>query len=165
MARRRPSTSPSTPPPPGRLRADALRLLGRRDYTARELSDRLVDLGHAREAVSDAVDALRAEHLLDDLRTAGAHVRTASRVKGRGPLRIRRELEARGIPADVIREATSGLTDDEVRGAIDRFLMRRRVRLPVSPTDRPRVYRQLLSRGFPPRLVSEALRFRPEEET
>ena len=49
------------------------------------------------------IAAFVADGTLDDRRAGAAHVRTASRVKGRGRLRIRRELEARGIDRTLAR--------------------------------------------------------------
>ena len=85
-------------------RTAALRLLSRRDYTTHELRAKLVDRDYSEAEVAECVDGLQGQGLLDDRRAAAAHVRTASRVKNRGRLRIQRELEARGLARDVIRQ-------------------------------------------------------------
>jgi regulatory protein len=154
--RRRPAV-----PPPGRpkggARAAALRLLGRRDYTAAELTRKLAERGYPPDDVAGALDRLTAEGLLDDRRTAAAHVRTASRVKGRGRLRIARELEARGIDPSIIADALSALTPEDESLELTRLLARR---LPGRPDQaaRRRVFQHLLRRGFPAELIAAALR-------
>lgn len=165
MAFRRRRTAAVPPPPsPGSIRVAALRLLGRRDYTTRELTQRLADRGYSASDIDDLVTALVAAGLVDDRRTAAAHVRTASRVKGRGPLRIRLELKARGLAADEVTAATAELTDAEVRGALDKVLARKRIALPVPADQRSKIYHQLLRRGFPAHLISAALRFTPDSD-
>lgn len=125
-----------------------LRLLGRRDYTSTELVQRLIDRGHAPDEVQAALQALVADGTIDDRRVAMAHVRTAARVKGRGAFRIARELEARGVAADVIRDALTQISRDDDREAIERILARRRISRPLPPDQRRKVFQQLLRRGF-----------------
>src|SRR5215211_1059950 len=88
---------PRQPPsqPTGSPRGAALRLLGRREYTRTELRTRLLEKGYDQRLVDEALDQLAADKWLDDRRVAAAHVRTSSRLKGRGRRRIQRELEHR----------------------------------------------------------------------
>jgi regulatory protein len=151
-------------PPAGTPRLAALRLLGRRDYSSAELITRLVDRGYAVDDVRTAVDDLTADGAIDDRRTAFSHVRTAARVKGRGTHRIRRELEARGIAAPIIREALEQLSPDDDLGAIRRLLARRRLPQPIPPDQRRRLFAQLLRRGFAASLVSRALAWDPTDD-
>jgi regulatory protein len=130
-------------------RVVALRLLGRRDYTAAELRRRLIDRGFAPDLVDATIAALREQGLQNDTRAALAHVRTASRVKGRGPHRIKYELQARGVPADAIEESTASLTPEDVRETLERLLARKRITLPLPPDERHRLFQRLLRRGFP----------------
>ena len=162
MARRRPRRDDDPPPPPDTARLIALRLLGRRDYTTFELTRKLHDRGFDDSTVAETVAALAEQGILNDRRAADAHVRTASRVKSRGPARIRRELEHRGIPQDDITAATSDLTDDQVRESIARLLRRKGIPQPVPLETRPRLFQHLLRRGFPARLIAEALKYNPE---
>ena len=148
-------------PPPGTPRLAALRLLGRRDYSSTELVTRLVDRGYAVDDVRTAIDALTADGTIDDRRTAFTHVRTAARIKGRGIHRIRRELEARGIAAPIIREALDQLSPDDDLQAIQRWLSRRRLPHPIPYEQRRRLFAQLLRRGFPAPLIGRALDFTP----
>ncbi len=157
MARPGPRAGPPQSHPTGALRLAALRLLGRRDYTTTELTARLLDRGYLLEDVGTIVARLAADGSLDDRRVARAHVRTASRVKGRGRLRIQAELRARGIDAEVAREALADLSPDDDLQAIERFLARRCVDGPALAADRNRLFRQLLRRGFPAETIAKAL--------
>jgi regulatory protein len=139
-------------------RVVALRLLGRRDYTAAELRQRLTDRGFAPDLVEATLADLREQGLQDDTRAAHAHVRTASRVKGRGPYRIRHELQARGVPADAIDASTASLTPEDVRETLERLLARKHLTLPLPDDERRRLFQRLLRRGFSAEAIAEVLK-------
>jgi regulatory protein len=162
VPRNRPSGS--APDPSLNIRVVALRLLGRRDLTRAELTQRLIDRGYAKADVEAAVDRLVAGGSVDDKRTALAHVRTASRVKGRGRLRIQRELAARGLARDVVAEALQELQPDDDAAGIRRFLLKRRVPARLSPRERQKLFQQLLRRGFPSDAIARVLNFRDTDE-
>jgi regulatory protein len=160
MPRRR--SDESQAPEPGTARLAALRLLGRRDYSAAEIRTRLLDRGHNPAEVESAVTSLVGDGAIDDRRTAFAHVRTAARIKGRGTHRIRRELEARGISAGIIADALAQLSPDDDRAAIARILARRRT-TPSDPGERRRLFQQLMRRGFSADIIAKALAFDPDD--
>jgi regulatory protein len=155
--RRRVPGSPA-PRPAGGIRPAALRLLGRRDYTAAELTDRLASRGYPRAEVAAVVQRLADEGLQDDRRAAAAHVRSARQVKARGRLRIARELEARGLAPAVVAEALSVLTPEDEAAELGRVLARRRPPGRLDPAVRRRLFQHLLRRGFPADLIAAALR-------
>jgi regulatory protein len=146
------------------VRGAALKLLSRRDLTRAELTARLLDRGYLGDDVEPAVTRLAGERFLDDRRTALAHARTSSKIKGRGRVRIGRELEARGVSKDLIREALNQISPDEDLETIRRFLRRKGVTALPAPAERRRLFQQLVRRGFSIDLVSKALRYRPDEE-
>ena len=136
----------------------ALRLLARRELSVRQLRERLLDRGHPSEQVEDAIARLLERGLLDDRRVAAAYVRTAIAIKGRGPLRIQRELERLGIARDLAAEATAA-SEQDARTAIDRALQRklRGAPLPAAREERARLYRYLLRQGFSSPAIAAAL--------
>jgi regulatory protein len=148
----------------GTARLAALRLLGRRDYTAAEVSSRLLAKGFAPEEVREAIAALLADRSIDDRRAALAHVRTASRIKGRGRLRIGRELQARGVAADLIAHALGEIVGDDEAKTIDRLLARGRPPEGLSPTERRKLFAELLRRGFSADLISRRIKGVGDEE-
>lgn len=84
-------------------------LLARREHSAKELRTKLLVREFDRDEVDAAIERLIDDGLLSDERFAEAFV--ASRVrKGQGPLRIRGELEQRGV-ADGLIEASLGRVD------------------------------------------------------
>jgi regulatory protein len=145
-------------------RVVALRLLGRRDYTAAELRQRLTDRGFAPDLVDATLADLRAQGLQNDTRAALAHVRTASRVKGRGPRRIKYELQARGVPADAIEESTASLTPEDVKETLERLLARQRLTLPLPADERRRLFQRLIRRGFSVDAILAVLKKGPDED-
>lgn len=145
-------------------RAAALRLLGRRDYTVFEMREKLTGRGCDPDDVTTTIDALLAEGLLDDRRVASAHLRTAARVKGRGRVRIARELAARGIAADIVDETVASLSDEEEASAVERLLVRKRLPARMSMPERRRLFQQLLRRGFRADVIAKVLRIRQDEE-
>jgi regulatory protein len=91
---------------------DALYLLARRELSEQQLRGHLAEREHQREEIDAAIQRLRDEGSVDDRRVARAYARTALKVKGRGRLRIQRELHERGIPKDVAAEALAEIFGD-----------------------------------------------------
>lgn len=140
----------------------ALSWLARRELSEAQVRTRLGRRGVEETEIDAAVDRLRRERALDDHRVAVAAARSAVTLKGRGPARVRRDVEALGIDRALARAAV-----DEVFGEVDqtslleRALTRRWPRVGV-PDRRVvhRIYRALLQQGFPPDQVMAALRAR-----
>jgi regulatory protein len=140
---------------------DALLLLGRRELSVRQLRERLRDREHTDEDVDRAIDLLIENRALDDRRVAAAYVRTALKVKGRGRLRIQRELQEMGIEKDVAGEALAeAFGEVDERSLIAKALQKKLRGKPkiASAADYARVYQFLMRQGFSPGAVSAALR-------
>ena len=133
-------------------------MLSRRELSRAELTTKLIDRGFDRDDVDAAVERLADRRFVDDRRAAFAHVRTASRLKGRGRLRIQRELQSRGFSRDLIRDALAELPPDEDLNAIKRFIERKARTVDETPTGRRRLFNQLLRRGFSPAMISKVLK-------
>lgn len=140
-----------------KVRGAALALLGRRDYTAAELRQRLIDKEHPRAEVDEEVAALIEDRTISDRRVATSHIRVASQIKGRGRMRIRQELAARGIDRHLADELIAELPPEDEAAAIAKFLARKR--FPAKPTaqERQKIYQQLLRKGFTSEAISKAL--------
>lgn len=140
---------------------DALYMLSRRELSETQLRERLLEREHERAAIDEAVERLREDGSLDDRRVAAAYTRTALKVKGRGRLRIQRELHDLGIPRDVASEALA-----EAFGEVDeRTLIQRAIQKKLHGKPRvqtqaeyARLYQHLMRQGFTPSAVSAALR-------
>ena len=140
---------------------DALHLLARRGLTVAECRARLLDREHPEVDVDRAIAHLLDSGSLDDGRLARAYARTAVETKGRGRLRVRRELLARGVDRDVVSEAVAevfGETDE--RSLVARALQKK-LRGRPRPTDAAeyaRLYQHLMRQGFTSAVVVAELR-------
>ena len=141
--------------------SDGLKLLARRELSVAELRSRLLEREHPREETEEAIARLLETGALDDRRVARAYARTASAVKGRGRLRVQRELQAMGIARDVAGEAIAEVFGDaDERSMIDKAV-RKKLRGParsLTVHDRARLYQFLMRQGFTPAGISAALR-------
>lgn len=142
------------------VRGAALALLGRRDYTGVELKKRLIEKGHDPGEVAEQIESLTADGTINDARVAAAHLRVASQVKGRGRMRIRQELQARGIAKTIIESLIAGMPSEDEDTAIQKFLSRKRVPEKLDTPARNRVFQQLMRKGFTADAISKALRHR-----
>ncbi len=87
----------------GSLRS-ALRHLTRRAFARNDLDRRLRRKGHPPEAVVAALARLETQGLLDDIAFARGYVETRA-VRGRGPMRVQRDLMAMGVERSVVDRA------------------------------------------------------------
>ena len=138
----------------------ALRVLERRPFAARDLVRRLVLKGHPPSAAEAAVDRARRAGLVDDERFALHFVATRA-ARGRGPLRLRRDLACLGVDRSVVdRALVETLGPEGEEGPSIEGLARRRLAqlkgLP-KPVQRRRVLAYLGRRGFVGRTAREAL--------
>ncbi|QTF92298.1 regulatory protein RecX [Halomonas sp. BM-2019] len=140
-------------------RDDAIRLLARREHSRAELAGRLAARGHEPAAVDPCLDALAEEGLQSDARFAESFLRSRI-LRGQGPLKIRAELERRGIDREPARAAFATLAEEE---GVDWFalagetLARRFAGPGDTPRERARRERFLAGRGFDFEQVRHAL--------
>jgi regulatory protein len=137
----------------------ALGWLARRELTEKQIRQRLARRGLEADAVDEAVARLKAERALDDARVAGAFARTAVRLKGRGPMRLERDLQALGIERGAARAAVRDVLADTDEKTLARQAAARRWRRAdrPEPADAARLYRALLRQGFGPSAARDAV--------
>ncbi len=140
--------------------SDAIKLLARRERSAADVRSRLLDREHSPEDTDATIARLLESGALDDRRVAGAYARTASKIKGRGPLRVTRELQAMGIAREVVAEAVTEVFGDlDERLLIDKAIQKKlRGRKVTTVQERARLYQFLMRQGYTPAAVSAALR-------
>ena len=138
-----------------------LRLLSRRELSAAQIRDRLTRHGHPPDEIEAALDRLRQDGALDDRRMARAYASTAARVKGRGRLRILRELEASGVDRETARTAVGEVFDEVDEATLLERALTKRLRGPLRDAGQFRRLHQYLTRlGFPPAAITSALKKR-----
>jgi regulatory protein len=140
---------------------DGLRLLARRELSVSELRARLIDRDHPAADVERAIEQLLAAQALDDRRVARAYARTAASVKGRGRLRVMRELAAMGIAKPTASEAVAeAFADVDERSLITKAIQKklRAKAKPASAGEYARLYQYLMRQGFTPSAIAHAMR-------
>ena len=141
---------------PDRALRRALGLLAQREHSRAELLAKLVRAGHERAEAQRTVEDLAGQGLVSDSRFAEAFIR--SRVeRGGGPLRIRRDLEVRGVESSIVERLLD--PDGEAWEARARGAREKRfgVALPAERNEAARQSRFLLGRGFTRRQVRRAI--------
>lgn len=134
----------------------ALRLLGQREHSVRELSAKLTAKGVDAATAGLVVDDLRGRGLQSDERFAEAFVHSRTG-RGQGPLRIRQELASRGID-DAEIEACLDRSAEEWRALAAAARLRKfGDRAPATRDDWNRQARFLSQKGFPSNIVMSVL--------
>ena len=156
---RRPDNPATSDPDPGdtpKVRKTALDLLARREHSALELKQKLIRRNFEPRRIEQVLASLAQDGLLSDERFAEVFV--ASRVRrGQGPLRIRRELDQRGVAAPLAEQHLDAYCDSWLEIASTA----RRKRFGIEPirnyTERARQARFLQYRGFSTEQIMQVL--------
>lgn len=142
-----------------RIRGAALDLLSRREYSRRELSNKLAvrfGLPVDDEAIRVCLDRLAADGYQSDERFAEVFVRSR-RARGYGPVFIEQELRQRGIDSALIAEAVQRCNTDWLAVAGDLKRKKFGAGLVTALQEKAKVMRFLRYRGFLPSQVDAAL--------
>jgi regulatory protein len=140
-----------------------LKMLGRRELSEAQVRQRLARRGYEPDNVDAAVARLREERAIDDARVAEAIVRTQSSVRGRGRLRVLREVESAGIAAAIARRAVDDVFDSLDPDALLEASLAKRLdeREPIADdAEFRRLYRYLIGQGFEADRIIAALKGR-----
>jgi regulatory protein len=135
-----------------------LRCLELRSYARSDLGRRLLRKGHPRSAVEVALERASELGLLDDAAYARGYVQSRA-ARGRGPLRLTRDLLAMGVARSLIDRALAAQwPEGSDRSSMPQILATKRAaQLGALPrqTKRRRVLAYLARRGFSGREVTE----------
>jgi regulatory protein len=144
------------------VKAAALRLLGTRARSVRELHDRLRDREFPEASIAAVLEQLARAGLLDDDQFARMFIRQALKLRPAGRIALRRKLLLRGVDA---RTADRALDDElpdprEHALAVARQLLRRAGAgaSPGDPATRRRIAAGLARRGFTWAVITNVLR-------
>lgn len=130
-----------------KIRRVILDWLARRDHSRLELAQKLRVKGYSIEDSESIIEELAHAGLINEQRFTENYV-YSRRGKGFGPLRISIELQARGIPAEMIAEHLH-ITDNAWLGQVNRVWQKHfKNRLPADIKTRARQMRFLQNRGF-----------------
>jgi regulatory protein len=143
---------------PVSLKAQAVRLLARREYSRAELEQRLVAKGAPRDEVAAVLDELSTNGLLSNERFAHALVAQKSGSYSRRS--IRGELKRKGVSGEAIDGALGDASIDD-DAAMVALWQRRFGEAPANDREKARQVRFLQSRGFELSAILKLLRNGP----
>ena len=127
------------------MRSFAYSLLGRREYSLVELTNRIKRKWPEAEHVGNLVGQLAEENLVCDQRYAEAFTR--SRVhRHQGPLKIRAAMKGKGVPDSIIARAMEAQSDNWLDLA--REWLQKQHPAQLGFKDKQKYYRRLVNRGF-----------------
>ena len=134
---------------PNHSHAYAIALLARRDYSSRELRQKLKARGYLEHAIEPVIEELLAMNQIND-RRYGSNVVAYRARRGQGPVRIRNELRKAGVSAEDVEAAVAGDEDapDFVQRARDTRARKFGPEIPKNWKDRAKQARFLQYRGF-----------------
>jgi regulatory protein len=141
----------------------ALKMLGGRELTERQVRQRLARRGYDGESIDAAVTRLKADRSLDDDRAAKAMAHAETSLKKRGKLRVKRRLQAAGVSPAVAQRAIQDVFDTIDDDALIEAALRKRLRGREDIADErefQRLYRYLMGQGFESDRVLALLRGR-----
>ncbi|WP_293760093.1 recombination regulator RecX [uncultured Aquitalea sp.] len=141
------------------LRARAVDLLSRREYTRRELERRLAPFAESVEQLQSLLDELAERSWQSDSRFA----RQFAEARGAryGSRRLAQEMRQRGVSGEEISAALAG--QDDLASA-RRQWEKKFGKPPESPEERAKQMRFLAARGFPMSVIRQAMQGLADEE-
>jgi regulatory protein len=150
--------TPVLPPP----KARAVSLLAQREYSRQALVEKLTAEGQSPEALALALDQLQARGLVDDTRVAETLVnRRASKLGG---MRMRQEVQAKGLSPEVVADTMANLKESELARA-QAIWLKKFGQVAKDSANRNRQARFLATRGFSSDVVRQVVSGLGEEET
>ena len=142
------------------LKGRALRLLAQREHSRVELERKLAKYEEEPGTLAQALDELTARDFISEARVVQSVLH--QRAGRLGALRLKQELQQKGIAAEAIAGAMDELKTTELQRA--REVWRRRFGEPPSEAaERARQSRFLLARGFSAEVVRRVLNVADEE--
>ncbi|MGY8904693.1 MAG: recombination regulator RecX [Burkholderiales bacterium] len=136
--------------PPPSLKGRALRCLARREHSRAELERKLARFEETPGQLAGVLGELEAKGFISAQRVADSVVhRRASQLGGQ---RLRQELQAKGLPPDLVAQTLGTLQQSEPERA-SALWQRKFGRVASTPVEQARQLRFLLTRGFSVDLV------------
>ena len=137
-------------------KAQAIKLLARREHSARELARKLKARGVGEDEAAAAIGVVISEGWQSDERYAEMLVRTRI-AHGYGPMRIEAELRVAGLPSDRIRAALDAAGVDWRVQAAEAHAKKFGAP-PKTSVERAKHYRFLQGRGFDSSQIAAVLK-------
>lgn len=145
---------------PKRAKLRSMNLLQSRDYTRRQLEDKLKQGDYPQECIEEAIAYVESYGYIDDRRYARDFIEYNLSTKSR--TRIEADLIRKGINKNVIRSAFEelaglGVEQDELALACDLLSKKKYCAVTATGQEQQKMYGFLYRRGFRPDIISRAL--------
>ncbi len=145
---------------PKRAKLRAMNLLKTREYTVRQLHDKLKDGGYPERIIEQALDYVESFHYTDDLRYATGFIRNHEGDRSRR--RIEQDLMRRGIDRAVLEQAWAAWEEEggvQEESAMIRALLEKKGfdRETADQRQKQRMYGFLMRKGFQAEQVRRAV--------
>ena len=134
------------PRPPVSLKGRALRCLSAREHSRAELVRKLARHEEVPGELESVLDDLQAKGFISQERVVASVLN--QHTAHMGAARVRLELQAKGIDAELVRDAVAGLRDSELERARAVWLKRFGGGAPADARQWARQMRFLMARGF-----------------
>lgn len=145
----------------------ALRILGRRSHTVKELEIKLLRKGYSKEVVDQVIEYCLKNSYLDDLEFTRQWILGRLRFKPRGKKLIYQELRHKGIDPSIIESILENLisSQEELNLAVE--LLRKKYSQGDTMDQRKKgqLYRFLGRKGFSSETINKAMSIVLQEET
>ena len=125
------------------------RLCSRREYCVSDIRAKLMkELDGDVQKVESALNKLKEERYVDDLRYATAYARDKAAISGWGATKIRYMLSAKGVAKDVISEALNEVDEAKASSRLEKLLENKYKSLKDDPQWKIKLLRFALGRGY-----------------
>jgi regulatory protein len=141
------------------LMARAVDLLSRREYSRRELVQKLKPHAETEEQLEAVLDQLAGKSWQSDQRYAEQLLRAKG--SRHGSLRLRHAMREKGLDAEIIEQTLAGQNDQQQAQAV---WQRKFGSLPQTREDKARQMRFLAGRGFPADVIHRVLAGAPDDQ-
>lgn len=145
---------------PKRAKLRSMNLLQSRDYTRKQLEDKLKQGEYPQECIEEALSYVESYGYMDDRRYAGDYIEYHIQTKSK--MRIETDLMRRGISKEVIRQAFEmlgdlGVAQDEAALIRDLLNKKKYCAHTATKQEQQKMYGFLYRKGFSSEAISRAL--------
>ena len=135
------------------------RLCSRREYCVSDIRAKLMkELDGDTQKVETALNKLKEEKYVDDLRYATAYARDKAAISGWGATKIRYMLSAKGVSKEVVSEALNEVDEKKASSRLEKLLENKYKSLKEDPQWKIKLLRFALGRGYSYDEVNDQIR-------
>lgn len=144
---------------PKRAKLRSMNLLQAREYTEKQLKDKLKQGGYPETVIEEAVEYVKSYHYIDDARYALSYIEY--HIENKSRLRIMQDLMKKGISRECIEKQWQaagqlGVTADEEKMILE-LLEKKHYSKDADRKERQKVYGFLLRKGFSAEKIRKAM--------